>query len=288
MQQVLQAVEGSGVTICCRGPARRRMLCVTSPPRGLCPIPALKCSSCKSSGERCRARPERNSQSKPRCPRRRFCSTAAWSVASGRLIIPRSSHIYDRRIRKSGKRPGEATGPLCAGHSVQTIKGQPCPFCRRQVYDKKKQPTAVCRSFSSLLVLATDTPPSMTRGPGPAQPSPAGTRSLKDFFHLQTRSATLASQSACAGAASSPFLLSEVTIPVWGEGQARSWYRYKVRAGVFHIGAEATSGHYRAFWYSSPHETLMTGDDAVRPSPASASDAKRVREGSFLLFLVRQ
>ena len=82
--------------------------------------------------------------------------------------------------------------------------------------------------------------------------------------------------------------LSEVNIPVWEEGQTRTWYRYKVRAGVFHIGAEATSGHYRSFWFSPPHEALMTGDDAVRPSPASASDAKRVREGSCLLFLVRQ
>ncbi|OLQ08863.1 hypothetical protein AK812_SmicGene7610 [Symbiodinium microadriaticum] len=35
---------------------------------------------------------------------------------------------------------------------------------------------------------------------------------------------------------------------------------YKVRAGVFHIGAEVTSG-----------------DDAVRPTPASASDTKRVK-----------
>ena len=59
---------------------------------------------------------------------------------------------------------GEAAGPLCAGHSVHTIKGQSCPFCRRHVYDKKEAPTAVCRSFSSLLVLATDTPPHFASG----------------------------------------------------------------------------------------------------------------------------
>ena len=362
---------------------------------------------------------------------------------------------------------GEAAGPLCAGHSVHTIKGQPCPFCRRPVYDKKKHPQQCVVLFQVCLCWLRTHPFSTTRGPGPAQPSKAGTRSLKDFFQRQTRSAMPASQPAtpaqpvqpqaspaegaapvcqvsaavrtmlnsgnscyvnstlhalaalntghfafeslqplldlCASHLSdarplnptglfqlrsllprwrfdgrqqdasefytaltsqgvgdlqaaqwqgrtdgqaeaadigeSPLLLpqspdhtslsqiveawsensfqrgllwappliavvigrwsaghklhtavslSEVTIPVWDEGQTRTWYRYKVRAGVFHIGAEATSGHYRAFWYSSPHEALMTGDDAVRPSPASASDAKRVREGSFLLFLVRQ
>ena len=81
--------------------------------------------------------------------------------------------------------------------------------------------------------------------------------------------------------------LSEVSIPVWGEGQARTWHTYKVRAGVFHIGAEVTSGHYRSFWYCPDHDTLLTGD-AVRPTQASASDTKRVKEGSFLLILVRQ
>ena len=48
------------VTTFCRGPARRRTLCVTSPPRGLCPAPVQKYFSCKSSDERCRARPDRN------------------------------------------------------------------------------------------------------------------------------------------------------------------------------------------------------------------------------------
>ena len=362
---------------------------------------------------------------------------------------------------------GEAAGPLCAGHSVHTIKGQSCPFCRRQVYDKKKHPQQCVVLFQVCLCWLRTHPPTSLRGLGPAPPSTAGTRSLKDFFHLQKRSATPVSQPdtlaqpvpppalqaegaalACQVSAAvrtmlnsgnscfvnstlqalatlntglfafeslqplldlcashlsdarplnptglfqlrsllfrwrfdgrqqdasefytaltsqgvgdlqavqwqgrtdgqveaadlgeSPLLLpqspnhtslsqlvgawsensfqrgllwappllavvlgrwsaghkihtavslSEVHIPVWEEGQTRTWHRYKVRAGVFHIGAETTSGHYRSFWFSSPHETLMTGDDAVRPSPASASDAKRVREGSFLLLLVRQ
>ena len=362
---------------------------------------------------------------------------------------------------------GEAAGPLCAGHSVQTIKGRPCPFCRRQVYDKKKHPQQCVVLFQVCLCWLRTHPSSTIRGPGPAQPLTAGTRSLKDFFHPQTRPATptstpatpaqpvqpqtpLAEGAASAGQTSvavrtmlnsgnscyvnstlqalaalntghfafeslqplldlcashlsdarplnptglfqlrsllprwrfdgrqqdasefytaltsqgvgdlqavqwqgrtdgqveaadvgeSPLLLpqspdhtslsqivgawsessfqrgllwappllavvlgrwsaghkihtavslSEVSIPVWDEGQTRTWYRYKVRAGVFHIGAEVTSGHYRSFWLSLPHETLLSGDDAVRPTPASASDTKRVKEGSFLLFLVRQ
>ena len=98
-----------GMPVCaacnnCRGPARRRTLCVKSPPRGLCPAPVLKCFSCKSSDGRCRDRPDRNSQSKLRCPRHRFYNTVVLSVDSGRLITPRSSHIYDRRIPRSGKR----------------------------------------------------------------------------------------------------------------------------------------------------------------------------------------
>ena len=362
---------------------------------------------------------------------------------------------------------GEAAGPLCAGHSVHTIKGQSCPFCRRHVYDKKKHPQQCVVLFQVCLCWLRTHPPTSLRGLGPAPPQTAGTRSLKDFFHPQKRSDTPASQPAtpaqqgphqappaegaapacqvsaavrtmlnsgnscfvnstlqalaalntglfafeslqplldlCASHLSdarplnptglfqlrsllprwrfdgrqqdasefytaltsqsvgdlqavqwqgrtdgqieaadvgeSPLMLPqspahtslsqlvgawsensfqrgllwappllavvlgrwsaghkihtavslpEVNIPVWEEGQTRTWYRYKVRAGVFHIGAEATSGHYRSFWYSSPHDALMTGDDAVRPSPASASDVKRVKEGSFLLFLVRQ
>ena len=57
--------------------------------------------------------------------------------------------------------------------------------------------------------------------------------------------------------------LSEVNIPVWEEGQARTWYSYTVRAGVFHIGAEVTSGHYRSFWFCPSQAVLLTGDDAV-------------------------
>ena len=376
-----------------------------------------------------------------------------------------ASLTYVRPIRRYGRR--RVRQHLCAGHSIHTIKGQPCPFCRRQVYDKKKHPQQCVVLFQVCLCWLRTHPPSAPRGPGPTPLSKARTRSLKDFFNPQTRLATPASQPAtpaqpvqpqapsaegaapagqisaavramlnsgnscyvnstlqalaalntghfafeslqslldlCASHLSdtrplnptglfqlrsllprwrfdgrqqdasefytaltaqgvgdlqavqwqgrtdgqieaadigeSPLLLpqspdhtslsqlvgawsensfqrgllwappllavvlgrwsaghkihtavslSEVNIPVWEEGQTRTWYRYKVRAGVFHIGAEVTSGHYRSFWLSLPHETLLTGDDAVRPSSASASDTKRVKEGSFLLFLVRQ
>ena len=45
------------------------------------------------------------------------------------------------------------------------------------------------------------TPPTSLRGLGPAPPLTAGTRSLKDFFHPQKRSATPASQPATPAAA---------------------------------------------------------------------------------------
>ena len=91
---------------------------------------------------------------------------------------------------------GEAAGPLCAGHSVHTIKGQSCPFCRKPVYDKKKHPQQCLVLFQVCLCWLRSHPSSTTRGPGPAQPSKAGTRSLKDFFQPQTRSAMPASQPA--------------------------------------------------------------------------------------------
>ena len=85
---------------------------------------------------------------------------------------------------------GEAAGPLCAGHSVQTIKGQPCPFCRRQVYDKKKHPQQCVVLFQVCLCWLRTHPPTKTRGPGPEPLSAAGTRSLIDYFRPQARIAT--------------------------------------------------------------------------------------------------
>ena len=59
---------------------------------------------------------------------------------------------------------GEAAGPLCAGHSVHTIKRPVLPLLQAARVRQKEAPTAVCRSFSSLLVLATDTPPHFASG----------------------------------------------------------------------------------------------------------------------------
>ena len=59
---------------------------------------------------------------------------------------------------------GEAAGPLCAGHSVQTIKGQPCPFCRRQVYDKKKHPQQCVVLFQICLCWLRTHPPIQNSG----------------------------------------------------------------------------------------------------------------------------
>ena len=88
---------------------------------------------------------------------------------------------------------GEAAGALCAGHSVQTIKGQSCPFCRRKVHDKKKHPQQCVVLFQVCLCWLRAHPPSKSRGPGPAPSTTAGTRSLKDSFNPQTRRAMTAS-----------------------------------------------------------------------------------------------
>ena len=91
---------------------------------------------------------------------------------------------------------GEAAGPLCAGHSVQTIKGQSCPFCRRKVHDKKKHPQQCVILFQVCLCWLRTHPPSKTRGPGPCMSATAGTRSLKDFFAPQAQRAMTASPQA--------------------------------------------------------------------------------------------
>ena len=59
---------------------------------------------------------------------------------------------------------GEAAGPLCAGHSVQTIKGQTLPFLQAAGVRQKEAPATMCSSISGLLVLATDTPPIQNSG----------------------------------------------------------------------------------------------------------------------------
>ena len=52
--------------------------------------------------------------------------------------------------------------------------------------------------------------------------------------------------------------LSEVEVPIWGEGQHRTWYTYRVHSEVFHIGAQVNSGHYLYFWFSPCRTTLQT------------------------------
>ncbi|OLP88065.1 LINE-1 retrotransposable element ORF2 protein [Symbiodinium microadriaticum] len=117
---------------------------------------------------------------------------------------------------------------------------------------------------AGLLVLATDTPPlydsgtwsgtAFNRGDSAPQAEGAAPAGVGDLQAVQWQGRT-DGQVEAADIGESPLLLPQ----------------YKVRAGVFHIGAEVTSG-----------------DDAVRPSPASASDAKRVREGSPQLRLPKE
>ena len=172
---------------------------------------------------------------------------------------------------------GDAAGHLCAGHSAQTLKGQSCLFCRRKVHDKKKHPQQCVVLFQVCLCWLRAHPHPTNRGQCPPASVHKGTRSLEAFFAPKDTQ-----RSSTPEPAASP-MPPPGSIPVWGEGQDRAWHTYKVRSGVFHIGAEVTSGHYRSFWYCFCRDVLMTGDDAVRPTLASASDTKRINEGSFML-----
>ncbi|OLP96513.1 hypothetical protein AK812_SmicGene21236 [Symbiodinium microadriaticum] len=159
--------------------------------------------------------------------------------------------LFDRELHaKDGM-------PVCAacGRSFKQWKGLrdhllsgacPAPDALRSIT------SSGTLSNSSLLVLATDTPPlydsgtwsgtAFNRGDSAPQAEGAAPAGVGDLQAVQWQGRT-DGQVEAADIGESPLL-------------------YKVRAGVFHIGAEVTSG-----------------DDAVRPSPASASDAKRVREG---------
>ena len=74
------------------------------------------------------------------------------------------------------------------------------------------------------------------------------------------------------GKNSSPIQLSEaLLLPVYeGADSTLSWHPFRLRAGVVHLGAEPTSGHYRSFvradaqWYlgddSRPPSALISGN----------------------------
>ena len=58
-----------------------------------------------------------------------------------------------------------------------------------------------------------------------------------------------------------------ILIPVWQEGQNRNLIRYRLSSGVFHIGDQTASGHYRAFW-PQPESGIMVSENFVPPSLA--------------------
>ena len=79
---------------------------------------------------------------------------------------------------------------------------------------------------------------------------------------------------------------AELTVPVWQEGQTRVQARYKLGAGVLHIGDSVSAGHYRAFWPLS-EAGLMISDDFQAPVLAGPSDLSRIYRGAYLCFLLR-
>ena len=79
-----------------------------------------------------------------------------------------------------------------------------------------------------------------------------------------------------------------VRLPVWEEGQFRTFHDYRVEAGVCHLGPTIQAGQYRAFWYTTDRTGIWVSDDYARPQLAAASDRKRIREGCYVLFLSKQ
>ena len=79
---------------------------------------------------------------------------------------------------------------------------------------------------------------------------------------------------------------AEPTVPVWQEGQTRVQARYKLGAGVLHIGDSVSASHYRAFWRLS-EAGLMISDDFQAPVLAGPSDLSRIYRGAYLCFLLR-
>ena len=79
---------------------------------------------------------------------------------------------------------------------------------------------------------------------------------------------------------------ADLTVPVWQEGQTRVQARYKLGAGVLHIGDSVSAGHYRAFWPLS-EAGLMISDDFQAPVLAGPSDLSRIYRGAYLCFLLR-
>ena len=105
--------------------------------------------------------------------------TAVSFVASGRQITLRS------KIRA---KDGAASLKMCQSFSPQMIKGHPCPFCKKSVYDKRKHPEQCIILFQVCLgwqrVHGAHEPDATRSVP---KPESTVTRSLHAFFIPQSK-----------------------------------------------------------------------------------------------------
>ena len=203
-QSVLHATNPSNSgRVCeitsCRGPARRRTLCVQSPPG------TLSNSSSEMLQLQELRREVQGSLSTQLAKKSAFPSA---QILQNRCVVcgfwtPDHTKVKSH-IRQAHPQVwqeiGEAAGALCAGHSVQT--SQSCPFCRRKVHDKKKHPQQCVVLFQVCLCWLRAHPPSKSRGPGPAPSTTAGTRSLKRFLQPANTESHDGLSTSCTGAAS--------------------------------------------------------------------------------------
>ena len=79
-------------------------------------------------------------------------------------------------------------------------------------------------------------------------------------------------------------LQDEMQLPAWTGPDSQSFVRYKSVSGLFHIGQEATSGHYRSFTLLP---SLQVGDDSSPGSSPTSEERAQMGSGAYLLLLQR-
>ena len=79
-------------------------------------------------------------------------------------------------------------------------------------------------------------------------------------------------------------LQDEIQLPAWTGPHSQSFVRYRSVSGLFHIGQEATSGHYRSFTLLP---SLQVGDDSSPGFSPTSEERAQIGSGAYLLLLQR-
>ena len=79
-------------------------------------------------------------------------------------------------------------------------------------------------------------------------------------------------------------LQDDIQLPAWTRPDSQSFVHYQSVSGLFHIGQEATSGHYRSFTLLP---SLQVGDDSSPGSSPTSQERTQMESGAYLLLLRR-